>query len=292
MAKPAVGGVSPLRVPQPDGLYEPALTNDTQAGCGPPPGRRWWHGYMRPRRGTARHGLTDPHSARSGGGPSTSTHHRPFPRQDQAIKTNRILSGALTARAAHHRVGHPGSARPGRDPLSDVAPGRSWVRLAQNRFWLLVPILVLNLALVGRLPPPLAPGSPGPDISGWVSVSETVLRVVVFGAPLLMPLSLRTPRTRPALAGYSVASWRSRPISRPGWPSSGHPPVHGAPGPSGSPHSPGPRFCCSRESVCNPSFDSSPDTSRGCTSALQPSSLLSTHPTWPSSGTGTTDLGS
>lgn len=30
-------------------------------------------------------------------------------------------------------------------------------------------------------------------------------RVVVFGAPLLMPLSLRAPRTRPVLAVYSVA---------------------------------------------------------------------------------------
>lgn len=95
----------------------------------------------------------------------------------------------------------------------EVAPGRTWEQWAQNRFWLLVPILVLNLALVGRLPPPLAPGSPGPDIPGWLSVSETVLRVVVFGAPLLMPLSLRAPRTRPALAVYSaglaayVAAW-------------------------------------------------------------------------------------
>jgi len=79
------------------------------------------------------------------------------------------------------------------------------VRLAQNRFWLLVPILVLDLLLVGKLPPPLAPGSPAPNIPGWLSASKTVLRVVVFGAPLLMPLSLRAPRMRPALAVYSVA---------------------------------------------------------------------------------------
>ena len=38
-----------------------------------------------------------------------------------------------------------------------------------------------------------------------MSVSETVLRVVVFGAPLLMPLSLREPRTRLALGVYFVA---------------------------------------------------------------------------------------
>ena len=87
----------------------------------------------------------------------------------------------------------------------DTAAVRPWVQLAQIRFWLLVPILVLDLALVGKLPPPLAPGSPGQDIPGWVSVSETVLRGVVFGAPLLMPLSLRAPRTRPVLAAYAVA---------------------------------------------------------------------------------------
>jgi hypothetical protein len=79
------------------------------------------------------------------------------------------------------------------------------VRLTQNRFWWLVPVLVLDVALVAQLPPPLAPGSPGPGIPGWVSVSEAVLRGVVFGAPLLMPLSLRAPRTRPALVVYSMA---------------------------------------------------------------------------------------
>lgn len=87
------------------------------------------------------------------------------------------------------------------------------MQLTQNRFWLLVPVLVLNLVLVGRLPPPLAPGSPGPDIPGWLSLSETVLRGLVFGVPLLMPFSLRTPHARPALAVYSgglaayVAAW-------------------------------------------------------------------------------------
>jgi hypothetical protein len=76
--------------------------------------------------------------------------------------------------------------------------------MAQNRFWLIFPILVLDVALIGRLPLPLAPGSPGPDIPSWLSLSETVLRVVVMGAPLLMPLSLRAPRSRPALVIYSL----------------------------------------------------------------------------------------
>jgi hypothetical protein len=86
----------------------------------------------------------------------------------------------------------------------DVVPDRSWVTLVCNRFWLIVPVLALDLALTGRLPPPLAPGSVGPDIPGWVSLSETVLRVVVMGSPLLMPLTLREPRSRPGLALYAV----------------------------------------------------------------------------------------
>ena len=89
-------------------------------------------------------------------------------------------------------------------PGEERASGRTWGRLAQNRLWLIVPILALDLALIGWLPPPLAPGSPGPGIPGWVSLSETVLRVVVMGAPLLMPLSPGTTRFRPALAVYAV----------------------------------------------------------------------------------------
>lgn len=82
---------------------------------------------------------------------------------------------------------------------------RSWMQLARNRFWLIVPVLVLDVALTSRLPPPLAPGGgPGPDIPGWVSLSETVLRVVVMGVPLLMPLALQTPRFRPVWAVYAV----------------------------------------------------------------------------------------
>ena len=89
-------------------------------------------------------------------------------------------------------------------PREEVGPGRTWGQSAQNRFWTIVPILALDLALISRLPPPLAPGNPGPGIPGWVSLSETVLRDVVMGAPLLMPLSLRAPSSRPALAVYSV----------------------------------------------------------------------------------------
>lgn len=52
--------------------------------------------------------------------------------------------------------------------MPGVAPGRTGAQPAQNRFWLIVPILVLDLALVGRLPPPPAPGSPDrASPAGW-----------------------------------------------------------------------------------------------------------------------------
>jgi hypothetical protein len=76
--------------------------------------------------------------------------------------------------------------------------------MVRNRFWFIVPILVLDLALTASLPPPLAPNSVGPEIPGWLFLPETVLRVIVLGAPLLMPLSLRAPSTRPVLAVYLV----------------------------------------------------------------------------------------
>jgi hypothetical protein len=88
--------------------------------------------------------------------------------------------------------------------MEKVAPRWNWGAMVWNRFWLIFPILVLDLALTGRLPPPLAPNSVGPEIPGWLSLSETVLRVAVLGAPLLMPLSLRAHTFRPVLAVYLV----------------------------------------------------------------------------------------
>jgi hypothetical protein len=85
--------------------------------------------------------------------------------------------------------------------------------MVRNKFWLIVPILVLDLALTGHLPPPLAPTSVAPVIPVWLELSETVLRVAVLGAPLLMPLSLRAPTSRPVFAvslvglGAYTAAW-------------------------------------------------------------------------------------
>lgn len=94
-----------------------------------------------------------------------------------------------------------------------VFEGPWWVPWVQNRFWLFVPVLLLDSLLVGNLPPPLTPGIAGPDVPWWLAVSENVLRVVVIGTTLLMPLSLRAPGTRTALTVYAfglvsyIAAW-------------------------------------------------------------------------------------
>ena len=108
---------------------------------------------------------------------------RPGGSVTSTLRFRRATTKVMTQR--HPRgAGDPSATRPPSDPAhKDVTPGRTWVQFAQNRFWLLAPVLVLDLLLVGRLPPPLAQGSRGPDISGWLSLSETVLRSIVFLVP-------------------------------------------------------------------------------------------------------------
>jgi hypothetical protein len=100
-------------------------------------------------------------------------------------------------------VSTPADNPPHASPSGSI-PRRPWTQLLQNRFWLVTPMLVLNLLLVNALPVALSPGSAGPDIPVWISLPETVLRVVVLGAPLLMPVSLRERPSRPVLTVYLV----------------------------------------------------------------------------------------
>jgi hypothetical protein len=80
------------------------------------------------------------------------------------------------------------------------APAPGWVAYARNRFWLLVPVLLLDLALAGRLPPALEFDRFWSDIPAWIVVAENVLRVLVVAVPLLMPLA-------PAAGLVSAAVW-------------------------------------------------------------------------------------
>jgi hypothetical protein len=143
-----------------------------------------------------------------------------------------------------------------------AAPRWNWPAMVRNRFWLIVPILGPDLALTGHLPPPLAPHSAAPIIPVWLELGETVLRAAVLGAPLLMPLSLRAPTSRPVFAlslvglGAYTATWAAQ--------SPGHQRVPGVPASSASRHWRGPQSSCSSASLCSQQCVSSPDTGRGC----------------------------
>lgn len=83
-------------------------------------------------------------------------------------------------------------------------------RLVRNGFVPLLPLLVLNAVLVSRLPSAYADDS---QVPGWLLALETILRVLVFGLPLLVRLALANPVNRVGLVLFVggavayVASW-------------------------------------------------------------------------------------
>lgn len=83
-------------------------------------------------------------------------------------------------------------------------PARRWLAYLANRFGLLLPILALDLILAGRLPPPMQFENFWHDIPSSISVSENVLRFIVIGLPLLMPLAATRQKLVLAMGAYSV----------------------------------------------------------------------------------------
>ncbi len=71
-----------------------------------------------------------------------------------------------------------------------------------NGLWLIVPLLLFNLAFASRLPAWLS-ANVVPRRLGWL---EHGLRVVVFVAPILFPLGLQAPHQRYGLALFGVGS--------------------------------------------------------------------------------------
>lgn len=69
--------------------------------------------------------------------------------------------------------------------------------------WLLLPVMVLN-AFSGRLPPNFQPDVFWHDIPAWIAWPENSLRIIVFILPVLMPLSIDSPRRRLGLLVYAV----------------------------------------------------------------------------------------
>ncbi|MFT6502375.1 MAG: hypothetical protein ACJASQ_002501 [Crocinitomicaceae bacterium] len=61
-----------------------------------------------------------------------------------------------------------------------------------NCFWLLIPIFLWNILLVGYLPESYGPDVFEKDIPMLVGYGENVLRIVVFGLPIIMIFSLKS----------------------------------------------------------------------------------------------------
>lgn len=88
----------------------------------------------------------------------------------------------------------------------------SWQSWLRNRFWLLLPLLLLNAALTPLLPAGYQPEGFSRDIPAGLSAAENGLRLLVSAAPLLMPLPGRTLRPVLGLYGagvllYAAAWW-------------------------------------------------------------------------------------
>lgn len=82
-----------------------------------------------------------------------------------------------------------------------------------NCFLLLVPVMLWDLFLTGRLPLPFQPATFWSEIPPVLTYGENIVRVLLFMLALLMPLRLETRRQKIGLIVYTVgmlayfASW-------------------------------------------------------------------------------------
>jgi hypothetical protein len=82
-----------------------------------------------------------------------------------------------------------------------------------NCFWLIVPVLLLNVIPARKLPPMYQPETFSRGVPGWISAGEHTFRIAVFLLPLLMPLEFNGQEQKAGgllyLAGMLVyaASW-------------------------------------------------------------------------------------
>lgn len=70
------------------------------------------------------------------------------------------------------------------------------MRLASNGFWLMVPVLILNLVVAGKLPTPLSPEAFWNEIPAWIAWPENTSRFLVIAVPLAMRIEVGTGRAR------------------------------------------------------------------------------------------------
>lgn len=73
-----------------------------------------------------------------------------------------------------------------------------------NCFWLVIPVLLLNLALASRLPGMYQPEIFSAGIPRWLEVAENASRTAVFLLPLLMQFSFALSLDRTGAAVYGL----------------------------------------------------------------------------------------
>ncbi len=71
-----------------------------------------------------------------------------------------------------------------------------------NCFLLLIPILLWNIVLFDYLPKPYGADVFWNDIPNWIRYGENILRIFVFGVPLIMTLSIKSRNQKIGLLVY------------------------------------------------------------------------------------------
>jgi hypothetical protein len=71
-----------------------------------------------------------------------------------------------------------------------------------NCFWLMFPVLFLNILFARRLPPRYQPAIFSHEIPRWIQVPENIFRIGTFLLPLLMPIQIVTSLQKFGIALY------------------------------------------------------------------------------------------
>src|SRR5271157_3761725 len=78
------------------------------------------------------------------------------------------------------------------------------MQYVRNCFWLIVPILAMNLLLMGKLPKIYQPEVFSSHIPAWIIAGENVLRLATLVLPFFMPLDLSSQSQKIGLVIYFV----------------------------------------------------------------------------------------
>lgn len=78
------------------------------------------------------------------------------------------------------------------------------LRYTKNLGWLLVPVLLWNVALSSRLPNFFSPEIFGFNIPTFLSTTENILRIAVFALPFFAPFELATKSQKIGIAVYCI----------------------------------------------------------------------------------------